>query len=85
MPEKAARFPSVKDIPTAKWEKLSQKKIYFGHQSVGFNIIDGIKDLMKENPQIKLNIIETTDQSDFKSGLFASCKGRCFFGFGRTD
>jgi len=33
-------------------EKLSQKKIYFGHQSVGFNIIDGIKDIMKENPQI---------------------------------
>ena len=71
MSEEVIKFPSIKDIQAAKWEKLSQKKIYFGHQSVGFNIIDGIKDLMKENPQIKLNIVETADQSDFKLGLFA--------------
>ncbi len=71
MSKETIKFPSIKDIPAAKWEKLSQKKIYFGHQSVGFNIIDGIKDLMKENPQIKLNIVETADQSDFKLGLFA--------------
>ncbi len=71
MPEKTVQFPSIKDVPTSKWEKLAQKKIYFGHQSVGFNIIDGIKDVMKENPQIKLNIVETTNESDFKVGLFA--------------
>jgi len=71
MSEEAIKFPSIKDVPASAWEKLSQKKIYFGHQSVGFNIIDGIKDLMKENPQIKLNIVETADQSDFKLGLFA--------------
>ncbi len=71
MPEKSVQFPSIKDVPASKWENLSQKKIYFGHQSVGFNIIDGIKDVMKENPQIKLNIVETANESDFKVGLFA--------------
>jgi hypothetical protein len=50
------------------------KKIYFGHQSVGYNIIDGIKDVMKENPQIKLNIIETTDSAKFNEGIFAHSK-----------
>ena len=45
MPEKTVQFPNIKDVPASKWENLSQKKIYFGHQSVGFNIIDGIKDL----------------------------------------
>jgi len=74
MPKEIIKFPSIKDISAAKWEKLSQKKIYFGHQSVGFNIVDGIKDLMKENPQIKLNIVETAEQSDFKLGLFAHSK-----------
>ena len=74
MSEEVIKFPSIKDIPAAKWKKLSQKKIYFGHQSVGFNIIDGIKDLMKENPQIKLNLVETADQSDFELGLFAHSK-----------
>jgi len=71
MSKETIKFPSIKDVPAPTWEKLSQKKIYFGHQSVGFNIIDGINDLMKENPQIKLNIVETADQSDFKMGLFA--------------
>ena len=71
MPEEKVTFPSIKDVPSEKWSELSQKKIYFGHQSVGFNIIDGIKDLMKEYPEIKLNIVETTDESDFKVGLLA--------------
>ena len=51
--------------------KTRSEKIYFGHQSVGFNIMAGVKDLMKGNPQIKLNIVETTNESDFKVGLFA--------------
>jgi hypothetical protein len=62
-------LPSIKDVPTEKWEKLAQKKIYFGHRSVGNNILDGIKDVMKENPKIRLNIVETTDQADFNVGL----------------
>lgn len=62
---------ALKDVSASAWEKLSQKKIYFGHQSVGFNIIDGIKDLMKENPAIKLNIVETPSPSDFNKGVFA--------------
>ncbi len=36
---------------------LSDKKIFFAHQSVGFNIIDGIKDLMKSS-SVKLSIVE---------------------------
>ena len=71
MSKETIKFPSIKDVPASAWEKLSQKKIYFGHQSVGFNIIDGIKDLMKENPQIKLNIVETSKQADFKISIFA--------------
>ena len=41
MPEKTTHSPSIKDIPDSAWKKLSKKRIYFGHQSVGFNIIDG--------------------------------------------
>jgi len=71
MQEKKGSFPFIKDIPDSEWKKLSEKKIYFGHQSVGFNIIDGIKDVIKENPQIKLNIVETNDPSEFNAPLFA--------------
>ena len=71
MPEKTTHSPSIKDIPDSAWKKLSKKRIYFGHQSVGFNIIDGIKDVMRENPQIKLNVVETSDPSEFNTPLFA--------------
>lgn len=49
---------SIKDIPVEKWQELYGKKIYFGHQSVGYNIFDGIKGVLAENPQIKLNLVE---------------------------
>ena len=75
MPEETTQFPSIKDVPNSAWEKLSQKKIFFGHQSVGFNIIDGLKDLMKENPQIKLNIVETSNPADFDAPIVAHCPG----------
>lgn len=71
MEQKANTFPRLKDVSLELWTKLSQKKIYFGHQSVGYNIIDGIKDLMKENPQIKLNIVDTNNPADFDRPLFA--------------
>ncbi|MDY6824173.1 MAG: hypothetical protein SWH68_10330 [Thermodesulfobacteriota bacterium] len=54
-----------------KGKSLSQKKIYFGHQSVGFNIIDGIKDIMNEDQELDLNIKETSDPKAFSEPLFA--------------
>lgn len=58
MAEKTTHFPTIEEVPSLSWKKLSEKKICFGHQSVGYNIIEGIKELMKENPQIRLNIVE---------------------------
>ena len=74
MQEKKGSFPSIKDAPASLWKKLAQKKIYFGHRSVGNNIIDGIKDVMKEYNEIRLDIVETTDPSDLGSALFAHSK-----------
>ena len=71
MEEKTTEFPSIKDVPTSSWEQLAQRKIFFGHQSVGYNIITGIDNIMKENPQIKLNIVKTTDVKNFDASIFA--------------
>ncbi|GAI33321.1 unnamed protein product, partial [marine sediment metagenome] len=71
MQEKNISFPSIKDVPESAWKKLSENKIYFGHQSVGFNIIAGIKDVMKENPKIKLNVAKINNTADFNNPVFA--------------
>jgi len=69
--EQKVQYNFLNDVPASSWEKLSKKKIFFGHQSVGFNIIEGLKDLMKENPHIKLNIVETNNPDAFNKGIFA--------------
>jgi hypothetical protein len=59
------KLQSLNDISTEKFNELSAKKIFFGHQSVGFNIIDGIKDIMSENTGLDLRIKKYSDLSDF--------------------
>ena len=71
MPEKNIKIDNIKSMNPASRDKLAQKKIYFGHQSVGNNILLGIQDLMNEYEQIKLNIVETKDPAAFTSGIFA--------------
>ncbi|MFH1215520.1 MAG: hypothetical protein V1706_03360 [Pseudomonadota bacterium] len=65
---------SISDISSHQWDRLSEQNIYFGHQSVGSNILDGIKQLMKDNPHIKLNILETSNSEDFGTGVFAHAR-----------
>ena len=46
-------------VSESQWKALSRKKVYFGHQSVGFNIAAGIEDIMAENKNLSWNIAET--------------------------
>lgn len=70
-------YQKFDEIPKLAWQHLSKKRIYFGHQSVGYNIIDGIKDIMNQYPDIKLNIQETSDIKSIKGGaLFNSTIGK---------
>jgi len=58
-------------------EALSQKRIFFGHQSVGADIIDGIHDIMNQFSRVRLSIKRTRAPKDFDRPLFAeSCIGR---------
>jgi hypothetical protein len=45
-------------------EPLSGKRIFFGHQSVGWNIIDGLKDIATEKGWVGFNIVETRKPGD---------------------
>ena len=52
---------SVEAIPEAYWQKLAEKRVFFGHQSVGYNIIDGVAEIVEEHPEIDLNIVNSKD------------------------
>jgi len=64
-------LPSFKDVPAEAWNNLAQKRIYFGHQSVGFNIMAGVEDVLKENSRLRLSVVETSNPADFSRSLFA--------------
>ena len=71
MDEKTLTFTSLEGVTESSLKKLADQRIYFGHQSVGFNIIEGINDIMKENHQIRLKVIETNDPADMNKPIFA--------------
>jgi hypothetical protein len=50
---------------------IAQKKIYFGHQSVGGNIIDGLKDLLEMSGENNLNILNLHHSPQITESYFA--------------
>ena len=72
--EKMKAVPSLKNVPEAALARLAEKKIFFGHQSVGANILEGIRDLARENPKIRLNILETKGEADLGNPVFAHAR-----------
>ena len=70
----SASGTELNTVSPAAWQQVAGKRIYFGHQSVGGNIVAGIEQVLRENPQIKLNIAETTDPAKFKAPIFAHSK-----------
>lgn len=65
------RLSVLQDVQAHSWETLAERKIFFAHQSVGTNIIEGIRDIMREDPRVRLRVQETSDPGAFEQPLFA--------------
>lgn len=65
---------SLNDIEQSEMDKVSKQKIYFGHQSVGANIISGLQQIVNSKSKVQLNIVETDRPSDFSASIFAHSK-----------
>ena len=49
---------------------LSTKKIFFGHQSVGDNIMQGIRELVASDPRLKVNLVTSADPQSVPGPAF---------------
>ena len=56
-----ALLPTLVDVSPALWQKLSDRTIYFGHQSVGDNILGGVAKILAQEPAIRLEIVKSSD------------------------
>jgi hypothetical protein len=62
--QQAAPLPSLNDVTEAQWAALANRRIFFGHQSVGGNIMEGVAEVLAANPSIPLKVVESRDLSD---------------------
>jgi hypothetical protein len=53
------------------WSVLADRRIFFGHQSVGYNILEGVADVLKERTEPILRIAETAAPGDLRPGVLA--------------
>ncbi|MEW6252163.1 MAG: hypothetical protein AB1716_16110 [Planctomycetota bacterium] len=65
------RFPSPADVPPAAWSQLAGRRVFFGHQSVGDDIVAGLEDVLRARPDLGLRICRTAAPVDFAGPVFA--------------
>lgn len=65
-----SKYTKLADVPAEKLALLSQHSYFFGHQSVGTNVVDGLALVLKDNPNIKLSVAESEEAAHLKPGAF---------------
>ena len=61
---------SLQDVADARVAGLGAKRIFFGHQSVGGNIMDGVADVVRRDPRLALEITDSAGTLDGGRGVF---------------
>ena len=61
---------SLQDVSSAQWQALARTHIFFGHQSVGGNIMSGVSDVIAARPEIPLRVVESRDVASLSEPAF---------------
>jgi len=60
---------SINGVPAAKWQQLGKIKFFWGHQSVGSNILGGMQELLSTHSQIPLEIVSVKEPYTLAPGV----------------
>lgn len=50
------KLASFDDVTPEQWAALGSRRLFFGHQSVGRNMLAGVRAILEENPSIQLTL-----------------------------
>ena len=78
------RLPSLAEVTDAQWSALAGRRVFFGHQSVGQNIMDGVGEVLLAHPGIHLTVAESADVGS-APGLYHAKIGRNGFPLEKAD
>jgi hypothetical protein len=62
---------AVRGLPGEGLRKVAGKRIYFGHQSVGYNLVDGLQAIARERPELGLKVVEARSPEALQGPVFA--------------
>jgi hypothetical protein len=60
-PLQSVEAPEAVHLNDEQISRLENMKIFFGHQSVGADVVQGIRDLMEEDHRLRLNLVTSTE------------------------
>lgn len=66
-----------------QWRQLSESTVVFGHQSVGWNIVDGLEAVSARYAEFELPVLETST-SEIAAGQVSAGPGLFHFSVGRN-
>jgi len=69
--QKPVEMASLGEVSDTTWQSLGTKRIFFGHQSVGANIMDGVADVIRDEPRIGLRVAGGEGALAGGGGVFA--------------
>ena len=69
-PVQTFKAPEAISLTDEQVSRLERAKIFFGHQSVGADIMRGIRDLIDTDPRLKLNIVSSAEPQSVPGPAF---------------
>jgi hypothetical protein len=70
----AVDLSALDRVQRSVWQSLSQKTVFFGHQSVGADIVAGLQSIVQRKPELGLRVVESRDPLDFNKPGFYHAK-----------
>ena len=55
----SSAMPVLPQLSDTALAQLAERRIFFGHQSVGANLLDGVADLMQVDERLRLRVVQT--------------------------
>jgi hypothetical protein len=76
---------TIADVPDSAWTALAARRVYFGHQSVGENVMDGVADVLAAEPRLGLRVVTDEAAPDAGGAFLHGPVGRNGDPGGKTD
>ncbi|MCP4221577.1 MAG: hypothetical protein GY765_43535 [bacterium] len=71
MSEQGTPLKTFSDLTETQLQQIAQKRVYFGHQSVGFNLTKGLEELKEKHASLNLKVMESSDLKEHDGPVFA--------------